>query len=146
MSDINRIDQFDGRYYFLSNFYASMVTYDGLRYLSAECAFQAQKCINPDDRDIFTRVGPSKGKYLGRRVTLRSDWENVKLQIMENIVRAKFTQNENLRVLLINTGDKELVEGNTWNDKFWGVDANTGVGENHLGKILMKVRKELQQQ
>ena len=58
--------------------------------------------------------------------------------------RAKFTQNEDLKWRLIATGDAYLEEGNTWHDTCWGVDAKTGVGENHLGKILMKVRSELQ--
>ena len=62
---------------------------------------------------------------------------------MEEIVRAKFTQNHALRQQLLDTGDRELREGNSWHDIFWGVDLRTGKGENHLGKILMKVRSEL---
>ena len=60
---------------------------------------------------------------------------------MEDICRAKFTQNEELKKKLIDTGDATLIEGNTWNDTFWGVC--NGVGENNLGKILMKIREEL---
>ena len=63
---------------------------------------------------------------------------------MEDIVRAKFTQNEDLKWRLIGTGDADLEEGNTWHDTCWGVDAKTGEGQNHLGKILMKIRAELQ--
>ena len=62
---------------------------------------------------------------------------------MEEIVRAKFTQNEELKRLLLATGDKRLAEGNTWGDTFWGVDLRSGRGENHLGIILMRVREEL---
>ena len=91
----------------------------------------------------FTQARPGKCKGMGRRVKLRPDWEQVKVGLMEEIVRAKFTQNEELKRLLLATGDKRLAEGNTWGDTFWGVDLRTGQGENHLGRILMKVRGEL---
>ena len=92
----------------------------------------------------FATLRSNEAKRLGRHVQLRPNWENVKLPIMEDIVRAKFTQNENLKQLLLATGDLVLEEGNTWHDTFWGVDAKTREGENHLGRILMRVRKELQ--
>ena len=57
--------------------------------------------------------------------------------------KMEFTQNEDLKWRLIGTGDAYLEEGNTWHDTCWGVDAKTGTGQNHLGKILMKVREEL---
>lgn len=63
---------------------------------------------------------------------------------MEDIVWAKFTQNEDLKQMLLAAGDLVLEEGNTWHDTFWGVDAKTREGENHLGRILMHIRKELQ--
>ena len=90
-----------------------------------------------------TALKPSEAKRLGQRVALRPDWEAVKLGVMEDIVRAKFTQHESLAVKLINTGDRGLIEGNTWQDLFWGVDITTRKGENHLGRILMKIRDEL---
>ena len=86
---------------------------------------------------------PVQSKKAGRRVRLRPDWEEVKVGIMEQIVRAKFTQNEVLKWRLIATGEAELVEGNSWHDTCWGVDTKTGEGQNHLGRILMKVRQEL---
>ena len=82
---------------------------------------------------------------MGRRVKLRPDWEQVKVGLMEEIVRAKFTQNEDLKQRLLATGDKRLAEGNTWGDTFWGVDLRSGRGENHLGRILMRVRDELKE-
>lgn len=62
---------------------------------------------------------------------------------MEEVVRAKFTQNEDLKALLLATGDSVLEEGNTWHDIFWGVETRTRKGENHLGRIMMQVREEL---
>ena len=64
---------------------------------------------------------------------------------MEEVVRAKFTQNPDLAARLGATGTMPLVEGNSFGDTIWGVDAKTGKGENNLGKILMKVRAELRQ-
>ena len=138
-----KIDHFRGEYGFLSNFWEVPVAYKGLTYGSNEAAFQAQKCMTKEEKQEFTQLRPSASKKLGRQVQLRPDWEEVKVGIMEEIVRAKFTQNEDLKWRLIGTGEAYLEEGNTWHDTFWGVDAKTGEGLNHLGRILMKVREEL---
>lgn len=109
--------------------------------MNSEAAFQAQKCEFPEKRKEFQKLNPSKAKALGRKVTLREDWDEVKTDVMEGIVRNKFTQNPDLGRKLVETGDAYLEEGNWWGDKIWGVC--DGVGENRLGKILMKVREEL---
>lgn len=137
------ISAFQGEYRFLSNFWDSPVTYQGLTYKNNEAAFQAQKSLRQEEKLPFTAMDPAEAKSRGRQIGLRPDWEEVKLGIMEEIVRAKFTQNHALRQQLLDTGDRELREGNSWHDTFWGVDLRTGKGENHLGKILMKVRSEL---
>ncbi len=128
---------------FLSNFYPAKIEIDGVCYQNAEAAFQAQKCINPADRVEFSDLPAVKAKRRGRQVKLRPDWESVRLSVMARVVGAKFMQNPNLAVRLVATGMMPLVEGNIWGDTFWGVDARTGNGENHLGKILMNVREDL---
>ena len=85
----------------------------------------------------------STAKHTGRHVHLRKDWENIKYPIMEDIVRNKFQQNPDLAQKLIATGDAYLEEENTWGDRIWGTVNH--LGENHLGKILMKIRTELSQ-
>ena len=135
------INSFDGKYAFLSNYYDNPVTYNGLTYLNNEAAFHAQKTLDLEERKLFTTLQPGKAKRLGRKIKLRSDWEDVKVNIMYEICKCKFTQNNILRQMLIDTGDKILVEGNYWNDTFWGVC--NGVGENNLGIILMKIRGEI---
>ena len=140
-----KISEFRDEYFFLSNFYEAPVTYRGLQYGSNEAAFQAQKCMTEEETAQFTSLRPYDAKKRGRKVRLRPDWEEIKVEVMEEIVRAKFTQNEVLKWRLIATGDAYLEEGNTWHDTCWGVDAKTGEGQNHLGKILMKVREELKQ-
>ncbi len=135
--------QFRDDYFFLSNFYAAPVRYDGVLYQNNEAAFQAQKCVTREERAAFADLPPDAAKKLGRRVRLRPDWEDVKVGIMEQIVRAKFTQNRELGRLLLATGSGRLEEGNTWNDTFWGTHLSNGKGENHLGIILIKIREEL---
>lgn len=137
------IKSFKGKNGFLSNYYECDVLYDGIHYKSAEAAFQAQKCENPEDRKKFAVLSASESKKLGRRVKLRSDWGRNKFIIMEQIVKAKFEQNPELAKRLIDTGDAPLLEGNSWGDTTWGVDSKTGIGSNNLGVILMDTRDEL---
>lgn len=137
------INNFRGKYYFLSNFYEVPVTYNGIPYKNNEAAFQAQKVSDFEKQKEFSHLNPSEAKRKGRRVKLRKDvdWDSVKTGFMREIVRAKFEQNEDLKQKLLATGDEHLEEGNTWGDRIWGTV--NGVGENRLGKILMKVREEL---
>lgn len=141
--NMSMINDFHGENHYLSNFYEAPVTWEGLTYPSNEAAFQAAKVLTREERLPFTELNPNKAKRLGRQVKLRPDWEEVKTQVMEEVVRAKFTQNPDLAARLLDTGDVQLVEGNTWGDTCWGVDLRTGRGENRLGIILMKVRAEL---
>lgn len=82
-----------------------------------------------------------KAKRMGQKLTLRPDWEKSKLTIMLKLVREKFKDPE-LEQLLYETESDELIEGNSWHDTFWGVC--NGVGKNNLGKILMRVRTEIE--
>ncbi len=138
----NTILCFQGANYFLSNFYECEVFY-GWPYGSTEAAFQAAKCESDDEKYEFIHLSPNAAKRKGRQVKLRSDWEQVKDGIMMEIVHEKFFQWEHLARKLMATGDAELIEGNTWNDRYWGVDLHAMQGQNKLGKILMKVRDEL---
>ena len=133
------IDKFRSHFYFLSNFYPVPITLDGVTYPTAEHAFQAQKDLTR--RHDFTTGSPSDAKRLGRRVRLRADWQEVKDDLMYEIVRAKFAQHPDLTERLLKTGDNPLIEGNTWGDTYWGVC--NGKGKNVLGNILMRVRDDL---
>ena len=133
------ISSFRDEYFFLSNFYPVEIKLDGIVYPNAETAFQAQKTLDVEERRKFSMLkNPVQAKRLGRKVKLRDDWEEVKLDIMTEIVSQKFLQHPHLIEMLLQTGDEELIEGNKWGDRFWGVCK--GKGENHLGKILMKIR------
>lgn len=137
------INRFDGRYFFLSNFYQCKVVYDGIEYSSAEAAFQAAKTTDYDTRCIFAKLNPSQAKRLGRTIQLRPDWEDIKFNVMKDVVIRKFTQNPDLKQKLLDTGNAKLIEGNSWHDYIWGMNFSCTIGENNLGKILMEVRDEL---
>ena len=138
------IDCFDGKHSFLSNFYNCPINYNGLRYLNNEAAFQAQKTLDENVRKEFTQLPPNLAKRKGRKVTLRSDWEQVKDEVMYEICLEKFVGNTTLLNLLHQTKDSEIVEGNYWHDNYWGNctcdRCKNVVGKNKLGKILMEIR------
>lgn len=146
MQNDEPITSFRDEYEFLSNFYAHPVTLDGETYPTAEHAFQALKTLQPAERlKVRETPTPYAVKRLGKRVTLREDWDSLRFDVMERVVRAKFSD-PGLAARLRETGERELVEGNNWRDATWGcVRAQGGEwkGQNHLGKILMKVRAEL---
>lgn len=136
------IDSFREGFYFLSNFYKASILYDGIIYMNAEAAFQAQKTNNMVERVYMSEMGPAEAKRYGRKVKLRKDWNDVRLSVMKDIVYVKFSQNPDLKEKLLATGEARLEEGNDWGDRFWGTVG--GSGENHLGKILMEIREQFQ--
>lgn len=139
------IDRFTGEFGFLSNFSPHSVELDGMLFPTAEHAFQAMKTVDPLERlGVQATMTPGQAKRAGRRVTLREDWEEIKVEVMHRVVAAKFMQHPELADRLVDTQGRELVEGNTWGDRTWGVC--DGVGENLLGRILMDVRDELLEQ
>lgn len=131
-----------GKYAFLSNFYECPITCQGIAYRSSENLYQAAKTKNLEMRKKMAERSPGQAKRLGRRIDIRPDWEEIKVDAMRWIVKRKFAEHPDLAAKLIGI-DGEIVEDNTWGDRFWGrVD---GQGENWLGKILMEVRDELRQ-
>jgi ribA/ribD-fused uncharacterized protein len=83
---------------------------------------------------------PDQAKRLGRAIACRPSWDQIKDDIMYEIVWSKFTNIE-LRELLLATGDEEIVEGNDWGDQYWGVC--DGIGLNKLGQTLMQIREDI---
>lgn len=143
------ISEFRGEFAFLSNFYACEVEFEGEVYPTVEHAFQAAKTENPEERARVRSAKTPKGaKMLGRRVTLRPGWDYQRVDVMKELVRKKF-HHPKMREKLLATGDEELVEGNTWHDRYWGrciCPKHDGDGLNWLGRILMRIREELRQQ
>lgn len=136
------IDSFWGDYRFLSNFYPSPFVDDvGYTWPTVEHYYQAQKALNVDDFNVVAACKtPGQAKRAGSKVEMRPDWDQVKTHIMFGALRWKFEQNPDLAQKLIDTGDAELVEGNTWGDVFWGYDTKLNKGQNVLGQQLMILR------
>lgn len=136
---------FRGRYYYLSNMYECEIKInDEFTFSSVESAFQACKSKDKDVRRMFLDKNGFESKRLGRRIELREDWNDVRLNIMYGLLWIKFNNNDDLKRLLLSSGNEELVEDNSWGDRFWG--RCNGVGENNLGKLLMIVRKKLREE
>lgn len=120
------------------------IQYEGQWYPTVEHAFQAAKTEDRDLRRQLAEVlAPGKAKKMGRHLVLRDGWDEMKIAVMHQLVDQKF-QDQGLADKLIATGDRTLIEGNTWGDKFWGktmaTDVNRWTGRNELGKILMEIR------
>ena len=136
------INEFKGKYRFLSNFYKTPVEFEGKLYPSAENAFQAAKSLDDSVREKFVTLEPNEAKKLGRQIALRPDWETIKPTIMYQILKAKFSDPK-MKQLLLSTNEAILIEGNTWGDTYWGYNIEMGFGSNHLGRLLMRLRMEI---
>lgn len=143
-----KIETFRDDYNWLSNFarFEKAMTYEGLRFRTNEQFYQAMKVTDKELRETIANH-PLKGlkKFCGN-IPLRGDWEDIKQEVMLFGTRYKYSSsNPVLRQRLLDTGSMQIEEGNWWGDSFWGIDLKTGLGDNHLGRILMKVREEIRE-
>lgn len=144
-----KVTEFQGSERWLSNFWPCVVRYDHDVFPSVEHAYQAAKF--PGDHGMRQRIAQLPANHSGAAIAKKlgasarpADWPERKLEVMEILVREKFTRSNDLRALLLATGDMQLEEGNRWRDTFWGISPPaSGRGENHLGKIIMRVRQEI---
>jgi ribA/ribD-fused uncharacterized protein len=137
-----KIERFNGDFEFLSNMYPCDIEYEGVSFNSVEQAYQYHKTTSPKEKMNILRCNqPKKTKVLAKKFKyVREDWLKFRLGLMYRLLKLKFEIPE-LREALLLTNGYELVEGNWWGDHYWGVC--DGVGENNLGKLLMKVRDEV---
>lgn len=143
------IAKFRNEMRYLSNFAPAEVVFDRDLYHTVENAYQAAKTLDMAARDKIRKATPGQAKRLGRKIKIRDDWDDMKLSIMEYLVRSKFGKDTKYGAKLMATGTEEIVEGNRWHDQFWGsCDCSKcgGGGQNNLGKLLMKIRAELLEQ
>jgi hypothetical protein len=129
---------------YLSNFAACPIVLKGRLWPTTEHYYQAQKYAGAEREELIRQApSPMNAKELTRdpRFPPRSDWDAVKDDVMREALRAKFTQHDHLRRMLLGTGDAALAE-HTASDRYWG-DGGDGTGHNRLGALLMEVRAQL---
>ena len=147
------IESFFGEYRWLSNFWPVEIEWLGLKWPSLEHAYVATKCesfadvlfILFDEKGKKRKMTAGQVKRFGRKIKIRGDWEGMRVETMRQLLELKF-QDPELREMLIATGDQQIVEGNRWHDSFWGTCKcrKCEPGKNTLGKLLMQLRSELQ--
>lgn len=137
------ITQFKKQYAFLSNFAPCTIKMRGVTYGSVEAAFQAAKTTDPKVRATFQGVDGNTARQMGRDIALRPDWEEIKISVMRAALKQKFKPGSELAQKLLDTEGMLLIDGNFWNETFWGFSLQKGYGENWLGRLLMERRAEL---
>jgi len=131
-----------------SNFesYHTSLVVDGISYCTPEHFFQAMKTLDRAERlKIANAPTPGIAKRLGRKATIRADWEKVKIAVMYEALNHRITDPEWVAQLLA-TGDEDIVEWNNWHDCIWGkctCSVHNGEGTNLLGQLLINLRSEL---
>jgi ribA/ribD-fused uncharacterized protein len=134
------VNSFRGDFEYLSNFSKhGFVDKNGRRWKTVEHFYQSMKTNDEKEMlQVQNAKTPTIAKLLGRKITLRKEWNDVKVDVMREALRLKFDQNDEIRQRLKSTAGYVLIEGNNWGDTFWGeVD---GKGLNILGKLLMELR------
>lgn len=145
---MNKVLRFNGKFKFLSNFEPCQVEFDGVTYPSTEHAYQAAKTTDLKVRALFLlpNVTAGKAKRMAKTMKVREDWNAIRVDLMEGLLRQKFAPGTPLALELVALKDYEICEGNYWHDNFWGsctCSKCADKGENVLGKLMMKLRDEL---
>jgi ribA/ribD-fused uncharacterized protein len=144
----NIIDEFRGKYFFLSNFYVCRMRIGKYSYSTVEHYFQSQKAIHSyDEKYIIDSDSPKEAKRRGRQVLIKENWEIIKKEVMLKALYAKF-KIPKMKIKLLNTKDAYLIEGNVWHDNYWGdcrcYRCQKITGKNILGILLMEVRSKIE--
>jgi ribA/ribD-fused uncharacterized protein len=143
------INSFKGEHSIYSNFYPVIVQFEGLNFPTVEHAYQASKSKEHFFRKLMASL-PAKAAGLAKRrgsiIRLRSDWKDVQIDIMHELLCQKFKQ-EPFRTKLLETEDAIIIEGNYWHDNNWGdcgcKDCKDISGENWLGRLIMDIRSQI---
>ncbi len=135
---------YEREFYCFSNFLSFAVEWRDKLWMTSEHAYQAAKF---DEDNIIEEIRNVRSAHNSKKIArkysekIRTDWDNQKLNIMKDIIRAKLSQHSYIEKKLRQTEDREIIE-DSHKDSFWGWGADKN-GENHLGKIWMKLRDKL---
>lgn len=143
---------YEQEFYPLSNFSAFSVKWRGVRFDTSEAAYHYEKFCGPGmgKAEVALQIEAACSAHEALKIAQhykarrRSDWDEVKVDKMRAILRAKLEQHEYVRRKLLETGDRELIE-NSWRDDFWGWGPDCE-GQNMLGKLWMELRAELRKE
>lgn len=137
------IQFFRGEYNYLSNFAYVKINYLGRVYNSVEHAYISAKNDSEEWKVLCSSdILAGTLKIRSKNIELVDNWNDIKYEIMAKLVFKKFIK-EPFKSKLLATGNVHIQEGNYWNDSYWGVNMKTGIGENNLGKLIMKMRSHL---
>lgn len=136
---------YEQEFYVLSNFSAFTLEWKGIRFDTSEAAYHWEKFIDYPNLQEQIRQAPSAHaafKIAERNSEfVRKDWTTMREGTMRRILWEKVNQHEYVKVKLLETGDRELIE-DSWRDSFWGWGADQQ-GKNALGKLWMSIRHEV---
>lgn len=142
---VDRIAYYEDEYYMLSNFSSHAIEYLGVLYMTPEHAYQAAKF---NDQEVKDKVRNARSSFRCKAVARQyekefqvSNWNDIRISVMEDILRAKVSQHEDVKEALLKTGNAQIVE-NSPVDYFWGCGADN-TGQNEVGKAWVRVREEL---
>ena len=134
---------FKDEYGWLSNFVDVDIEWDGGKYKSVEHAYQSAKSSDRQWKIVCASgISSGKVKRASRKIEVRQDWEKIKVSVMKDLLKQKFSD-EYYKDKLLATGNTYIIEGNEWGDTFWGVDLRSGEGRNVLGRLIMELRDSL---
>ena len=137
-----KIGFYEGDYYGLSNFSAHQVLYDDVLYVTSEHAYQVAKFSDPAQREkIKNALSPFLAREYGQSADGRTKNFD-KVGVMKKIMRAKLQQHDDVRHMLLATGDAEILKNHPGDDGYWGVGPD-GRGQNIMGNIWMELRNEI---
>lgn len=136
------IKEFRGEYSWLSNFADVEIIFEGDSYRSVENAYMAAKSSDPAWRTFCQAQTAAACKKASKDIELRPDWEESKKLYMWAFLWQKFNK-PSYKERLLATGDQNIIEGNFWNDKYWGICLKDFEGENWLGRLIMNIRLKI---
>ena len=145
-----KVDEFIGFYnrefFCLDNFSSFGFVYEGKYYQTVEHGYQSLK-FSGVVSEIEDKIIKCYSAYEAQKIAhehidvQRGDWDEIKVSVMEKLLRAKLSQNPYVKTKLLATGDYTICEDSP-KDSFWGIGLNRD-GRNELGKLWMKLRDEI---
>lgn len=135
---------YEHEFYVFSNFSSFQLEWKGYVWMTSEHAYHSEKF---NDSEILRKLKEARSAHEAIKLAYANkdnyikDWDEIKLKVMKEILRAKVDQHPYVKQKLIESGNRELIE-DSWRDSFWGWGPNKD-GQNHLGKLWMEVRSEL---